>query len=81
MSGGSGSGEAGKTTSILSIIFGIVSFLFIPILFGLAGFVLGIIGVVKSDNKVPGAVGIALSAFGIVIGTIIGAQVGMQMGQ
>jgi hypothetical protein len=65
--------STGRTCSILSIIFGAVAFLFCPIVFGLAGFVLGIIGVVQSKNKTAGVIGIVLSVVGTVVGMILGA--------
>lgn len=64
--------QAGQVCSILSIIFGAVAFLFCPLLFGLAGFVLGIVGTVLSENKAPGVIGIILSVVGTIGGVILG---------
>ena len=67
----------GRTCSILSICFGAIAFLLFPIVFGPAGLVLGIIGVVNSKNKSSGTIGIIVSVIGTIVGMIIGAAVSM----
>jgi hypothetical protein len=61
------------TLSTLSIVFGIVAFLFIPIGFGIAGLVCGIVA--NNRNQPRAMVGIVLSIVGLVVGTILGIAV------
>jgi predicted RNA-binding Zn-ribbon protein involved in translation (DUF1610 family) len=63
--------SAGATCSLLSVIFGAVAFLFCPIIFGIAGLILGIIGTVLSEDKTMGIIGIVLSVIGPVCGMIL----------
>jgi hypothetical protein len=65
--------SAGLVCSILSCVFGGIAFLCFPPVFGLAGLVLGIIGVCLSRDKGIGIVGIVLS----VVGTVLGMALGM----
>lgn len=65
----------GKTCALLSIIFGCVAFLFCPIVFGLAGIVLGIIGVTRCQKKKLAITGLVLSVVGMIAGMIIGVLV------
>jgi hypothetical protein len=72
--------RAGKVCSILSVVFGGVAFIFCPPLFGLAGLVLGIRGVVLSKNKALGIVGIVLSVIGAVVGMFIATAIVFRRG-
>lgn len=63
--------NGGRVCSILSLCFGVASFLCFGPLFGIAGFVLGIIGLSLSERKSMAVVGIILSIVGGVTGTII----------
>jgi uncharacterized membrane protein HdeD (DUF308 family) len=65
-----------NTFSILAIVFAGVSLLFLPIVFGPAALVLGIIGTVKKEKLgVLGLVlGIVLPIIGFVIGFVVAAQ-------
>jgi len=65
--------DAAKTCSVLSIVCGCVAFLLCPPLFGLAGLILGIIGVVLSRDKSLGIIGIVVSVIGTIVGMIVGA--------
>lgn len=72
------SGSAGKICSLLSVIFGGVAFFLCPPLFGLAGLTLGIVGVVKSESKGLGIIGIVLSVVGTIAGMFFGAVQGLK---
>ncbi|MBO94949.1 MAG: hypothetical protein CMI32_08665 [Opitutales bacterium] len=65
--------QPGKTCSLLSVIFGGVSFLFLGWLLGLAGLILGIIGTVQSPSgkKGLGITGIVLSVVGPIVNFFI----------
>lgn len=66
-----------NTLSILAIIFAGVSLLFIPILFGPAAFVLGLIATIKKEK-----LGVLALILGIVlpaIGMVLGAALAMSM--
>jgi hypothetical protein len=67
--------NGGDVCSILSCVFGAVAFLLCPPLFGLAGLVLGIIGVCLGQNKAVGVVGIVLSVVGTVVGMLLGVAI------
>ena len=49
-----------------------MAILFCPIVFGLAGLVLGIVSVAISRNKGPGIFGIIISILGMILGFILG---------
>lgn len=59
--------EAGRVCSILSIIFGATGCLLCPIVFAVPGLVLGIIGIVLSDRRTLGVVGVVLSVLSVPI--------------
>ena len=59
---------------ILSIIFACISLIFFPPIFGLAGFILGIIGITKGEGRTATA-GLILNCIFPIIGMIIGAIV------
>jgi hypothetical protein len=67
--------SAGRVCSILSIIFGSIAFILFPPLFGMAGVILGIVGVIQSKSKTRGVIGIVVSVFGTIIGMILSAIV------
>jgi hypothetical protein len=67
--------NSNSVCSLLSCIFGGIAFLLCPPIFGLAGLILGIIGVSTEKNKALGTVGIVLSAVGMVVGMILGAVI------
>ena len=64
---------AGNGFSTAGIILGVIAFLFIPIIFGPAGIILGAIGMSKGESK--GGVAIAVSAAGLVLGMLLGVLV------
>lgn len=64
--------DPGKLCSMLSVIFGAIAILFFPPLFGLSGFVLGVIGVVIGNDKVTPVLGIVISIFGTFLGMTLG---------
>lgn len=67
-----------NTMSTLAIIFGAIGLLFVPLLFGTAGLVFGIIA--KSKNEPRANVGLTISIIGLVGGVIFGAIVGASFG-
>lgn len=69
--------EQKNTFSILAIVFGGVSLLFLPILFGPVALVMGIVGVVKKEKL--GVLGLILGIVLPIIGAVIGFAVGMSM--
>ena len=67
-------GSSGNVFSTLGIIFGAVSLLFIPIVFGVAGLVLAIISKTKPESR--STLALVISSVGLVGGIVIGALVG-----
>lgn len=63
-----------NTLSILAIVFAIVSLLFLPPLFGLAAFILGLIATIKKERL--GVLALVLGIVLPIIGVIIGAMIG-----
>lgn len=63
-----------KTLSVISIVCGAIAFLFIPILFGVAGLILGGIAMSKKEKLAP--VALAVSGAGLIVGIVLGAIVG-----
>jgi len=63
-----------KVLGIISIVFGGIGFLLCPILFGLAGVVCGVVGMVlaKDEPKTLAIIGTCLSAVSIPVGMILG---------
>ena len=61
---------SGNVLSIISIVCGVISVLFIPILFGVAGLVLGFVA--RSRGERLATIGIIVSAVGLVLGLILG---------
>jgi predicted Zn finger-like uncharacterized protein len=64
--------SGGHVCSILSCVFGGIAFLVCPPIFGIAGLVLGIIGVCLSRDKTLGSIGIVVSALGMIFGMALG---------
>lgn len=62
-----------NTFSILAIVFGAVSLLFLPIVFGPVAIILGVIGLVKKEKLAP--VGLTVGILGTLLGMFIGAVV------
>lgn len=60
--------QGGQICGILSVVFGGVSLLFCPIVFGLAGIVLAIISLSLSRSKVLGTIGLIISAICFLVG-------------
>jgi hypothetical protein len=74
LSSGASSGQSSSTTfSILAIIFGGISFLFFPILFGPASIILAVIAKTKNEKlaNVALTVGILGTVFGFILGAIV----------
>ncbi|ARI54671.1 MULTISPECIES: hypothetical protein [Streptomyces] len=65
-------GAANNTVSIIAIVLGVIGFLFLPIVFALAGVVLGIIAKTVRHERLS-TVAIVVSAVGLVGGMILGA--------
>ena len=66
-------GQNKNTLSILAIIFAGVSLIFLPPVFGLAAFVLGLIATIKKEKL--GVLGLILGIVLPIIGMVIGALV------
>jgi hypothetical protein len=62
-----------NTFSIMGIVFGAVAVLFLPIIFGPVGIVMGAIGMSKKERL--GVVGLVVSIVGTILGFILGALV------
>ncbi len=65
--------KGSNTFSILGIVFGAVAVLFLPIIFGPVGIVMGAIGMSKKERL--GVVGLVVSIVGTILGFILGALV------
>lgn len=64
----------GNSFSIAGIICGGIAFLFLPIILGPAGLVLGAVGKSKGEDKA--VLALIVSGLGLVIGMILGAAIG-----
>ena len=60
----------GRKLAVTGIVFGAVSFLVIPILFGPLGVLLGILRLARGERRL-GTVAIVVSALGLVVGFIL----------
>jgi hypothetical protein len=60
-----------RVCSILGIVFGVIAVLFFPIIFGLAGIILSIIGYATGDRAL-GKWAIVVSVVGTVLGFVLG---------
>jgi CheY-specific phosphatase CheX len=67
-------GNTSNSLSTIAIILGVIGLLFVPMLFGTAGLVLGIVA--KSKKEPRANVAIAIGIIGLVGGIILGAIVG-----
>ena len=56
--------------SILAIVMGGIAFLFLPVVFGPIGIILGIIATVRKERL--GVVGLVVSVLGLVVGMLLG---------
>lgn len=67
--------SSSNTFSILAMVLGGLALLVLPIVFGPAAIILGVIALTKKEKLAP--VGLAVGILGLVVGMIIGAIVGM----
>jgi hypothetical protein len=61
-----------STCSILSVVFGSIAFCLLPPVFGLAGLILGVVGICLSKEKTVPIIGVSLSVTGAIGGMILG---------
>lgn len=66
-------GSTSNTLSTLAIIFGGISFLFLPIILGPVAIVLAIIAKTKHESR--STIALIVSILGLVIGMVLGAVV------
>ena len=73
LSSSSSNQSSSSTFSILAIIFGAISFLFFPILFGPAAIILAVIAKTKNEKlaNIAITVGILGTVFGFILGAIV----------
>ncbi|MDO8518411.1 MAG: hypothetical protein Q7S26_03940 [bacterium] len=64
----------GMTQGIIGLVCGVVSLLFVPIVFGIVGIILGVLSLRKGE-KALGITAIALSAVFMIIGMGLGVYV------
>ena len=69
--------SSGNTFSIIAIVLGALSFLFLPIILGPVSIVLAIIG--KNKQEKLSTVALVVAILGTVIGLIMGAIIGATM--
>jgi hypothetical protein len=67
--------SSSNTFSILAIVLGGLALLVLPIVFGPAAIILGVIGITKKEKLAP--IGLTVGILGMVVGIFIGALVGM----
>jgi hypothetical protein len=67
--------SSSNTFSILAIILGGLALLVLPIVFGPAAIILGVIGITKKEKLAP--IGLTVGILGMVVGMFIGALIGM----
>jgi hypothetical protein len=63
-----------KTFSTLGIVFGAVSLIFLPIVFGPAGIILSVIGKTKGEKLAN--IALTVSILGTLVGMFLGAVIG-----
>lgn len=63
--------SAARVCSILGIVFGAIAILFFPIIFGIAGIVLAIVGYTRGDRTL-GKWAIVVAVAGTVLGFVLG---------
>ena len=64
-----------NTFSILAIFLAGLALLVLPIVFGPAAIILGVVGITKKEKLAP--IGLTVGILGMVVGMFIGALVGM----
>ena len=69
--------SSSNTFSILAIVLGGLALLVLPIVFGPAAIILGVIGITKKEKLAP--IGLTVGILGMVVGVFIGAVLGMAM--
>jgi len=69
--------SSSNTFSILAIVLGGLALLVLPIVFGPAAIILGVIGITKKEKLAP--IGLTVGILGMVVGVFIGAVIGMAM--
>ncbi len=67
--------SSSNTFSILAIVLGGLALLVLPIVFGPAAIILGVVGITKKEKLGP--IGLTVGILGMVVGMFIGAIVGM----
>ncbi len=67
--------KSSNTFSILAIVLGGLALLVLPIVFGPAAIILGVVGMTKKEKLGP--IGLTVGILGMVVGMFIGALVGM----
>jgi hypothetical protein len=60
-----------RVCSILGIVFGVIAIVFFPIIFGIAGIVLAIVGYTRGDRRL-GRLAIIVAVAGTVLGFVLG---------
>lgn len=68
----------GRVQGIIGIVSAVVSLLFVPPVFGMAGIILGVIALNKGE-KTLGLIAVILSAIFMVIGIILGIVVNVML--
>jgi hypothetical protein len=63
--------SSSNTFSILAIVLGGLALLVLPIVFGPAAIILGVIGITKKEKLAP--IGLTVGILGMVVGMFIGA--------
>jgi hypothetical protein len=67
--------SSSNTFSILAIVLGGLALLVLPIVFGPAAIILGVVGITKKEKLAP--IGLTVGILGMVVGMFIGALIGM----
>jgi uncharacterized membrane protein len=67
--------SSSNTFSILAIVLGGLALLVLPIVFGPAAIILGVVGITKKEKLAP--IGLTVGILGMLVGMFIGALVGM----
>lgn len=67
--------SSSNTFSILAIVLGGLALLVLPIVFGPAAIILGVIGITKKEKLAP--IGLTVGILGMVVGIFIGALTAM----
>jgi hypothetical protein len=60
-----------RVCSILGIVFGVIAIVFFPIIFGIAGIVLAVVGYTRGDRSL-GKWAIVVAVAGTVLGFVLG---------